>query len=72
MVRPRAFTPGSEKEKRYYGQGIQISQSFGEIEMHHGDADCGFVNSSGIVTVGDENSSEKEIETTGTRFFYHP
>lgn len=35
MVTPRAFTPGPEKEKWYYGQGIHISQSFGEIEMHH-------------------------------------
>jgi CubicO group peptidase (beta-lactamase class C family) len=44
MFTPRAFTPSPEKEKWYYGLGIHISQSFGEIEMHHRGAGCGYTS----------------------------
>jgi CubicO group peptidase (beta-lactamase class C family) len=44
MLTPRAFTPAPKKEEWYYGQGIQISRSFGEIEMHHSGGGFGYAS----------------------------
>jgi CubicO group peptidase (beta-lactamase class C family) len=44
MLTPRAFTPAPKKEQWYYGQGIQISRSLGEIEMHHSGSGFGYAS----------------------------